>query len=299
MDYVLSASQAAEEYQNEVDISLKNFSKIYYGVDTRNGKLYYDKNKEQAIKKYYADYMCTLAGESVECYITGMVVEYLTHCILGATIDEAFFPSIYGASNAEEIWKKNNVFGCSDGIENAISVAANLLSGMKETFMNKPSIESACKLVTFDTWYRNPKNANQEIQYYDIVVDKNTVESIKIMLRRCKQFFKGQENEVCHRYKFKPGACTDKVAAAEIDFLTKDTLWDFKVSKYGPVKSALVQLLIYFIMGIHSDKETFDSVTKIGVYNPRQDMAWVANIDDIPTRAFEQVEKIIGYKTSI
>lgn len=45
------------------------------------------------------------------------------------------------------------------------------------------------------------------------------------------------------------GGYTDIVSSGDGDFLTKDTLWDFKVSKDKPKSAHTLQLLMYYIMG--------------------------------------------------
>ncbi|MGT2637951.1 hypothetical protein ACVRWL_09295 [Streptococcus ratti] len=65
------------------------------------------------------------------------------------------------------------------------------------------------------------------------------------------------------------GGYTDTITAGDGDFLTADTLWDFKVSKTKPTKDHTLQLLIYYLMGIQSVHPEFQSITKLGIYNPK------------------------------
>ena len=44
------------------------------------------------------------------------------------------------------------------------------------------------------------------------------------------------------------GGYTDIVTAGDGDFLTFDTLWDFKVSIKPPTNANTLQLLMYYIM---------------------------------------------------
>lgn len=77
------------------------------------------------------------------------------------------------------------------------------------------------------------------------------------------------------------GGYTDTITAGDGDFLTADTLWDFKVSKTKPTKDHTLQLLIYYLMGIQSVHPEFQSITKLGIYNPRQNKVFLLNIADI------------------
>ena len=46
------------------------------------------------------------------------------------------------------------------------------------------------------------------------------------------------------------GGYTNIVSSGDGDYLTEDTLWDFKVSKEEPKSKYTLQLLMYYIMGV-------------------------------------------------
>ena len=56
-------------------------------------------------------------------------------------------------------------------------------------------------------------------------------------------------------FTFEPTGYTKIVNAGDGDFLTKDTLWDFKVSKSKIDRKQTLQILMYWIMGKHSGKK--------------------------------------------
>lgn len=62
------------------------------------------------------------------------------------------------------------------------------------------------------------------------------------------------------------------------DFLTDDTLWDFKVSRAKPTNKHTLQLLMYWIMGQHSGQYIFKDITKLGIYNPRFNAAYLIEV---------------------
>ena len=64
-------------------------------------------------------------------------------------------------------------------------------------------------------------------------------------------------------------AYTEKIDSGDGDFLTKDTMWDFKVSINEPTTKHTLQLLIYFLMGKQTGKRKFKALEKIGIFNPR------------------------------
>lgn len=86
------------------------------------------------------------------------------------------------------------------------------------------------------------------------------------------------------------------MSAGDGDFLTKDTLWDFKVSKSRLQPRQTLQLLIYWRMGLHSIHEEYQDVKYLGVYNPRQNVVYRLAVTQIPQDVIETVETdVIGY----
>ena len=57
-----------------------------------------------------------------------------------------------------------------------------------------------------------------------------------------------------------------------------------------------MQVLIYYLMGIRSNQPEFLSISKLGFFNPRQNIVYQTAIADIPQEVIETVEKnVIGY----
>lgn len=53
---------------------------------------------------------------------------------------------------------------------------------------------------------------------------------------------------------------------------------------------------MYWIMGQHSGKPEFKSVTKLGIFNPRLNLVYTLNIQDIPEEVVQTVEsEVICY----
>ncbi len=53
---------------------------------------------------------------------------------------------------------------------------------------------------------------------------------------------------------------------------------------------------MYWIMGQHSGQEIFKTITKIGLYNPRQNVAYTLDVAKIPAEVIREVEeKVICY----
>ena len=78
-------------------------------------------------------------------------------------------------------------------------------------------------------------------------------------------------------------------------FLTKDTLWDFKVSTNKPNKDHTLQLLIYYLMGRRSIHPEFQTIEKLGI-SPTSNTIYQLPISDISDEVIKEVETVvIGY----
>lgn len=95
------------------------------------------------------------------------------------------------------------------------------------------------------------------------------------------------------------GGYTDLITSGDGDFLTCDTLWDFKVSKRPPTPMGTLQVLTYWRMGLHSRYPVYRSIRRLGLWNPRLDTAWLLDVDRIGDGLRGLVdERIIGYPGS-
>ena len=116
------------------------------------------------------------------------------------------------------------------------------------------------------------------------------------MVERSLKFFEQYGPKVLDGFTFE-GGYTDMVRSGDGDFTTKDTLWDFKVSKTKPKKEHTLQLLMYWRMGLHSVHSEFKSVKYLGIYNPRLNVVYQLDVNDISDELISEIEKeVIGYK---
>lgn len=240
--------------------------------------------------------------ENVHASIIGMAVDYLTRLTMGTDSREAFKISLLGAAYAE-------IFG----IQNSKDTAARLLKNING--LDDNSIISACKLVTFDVWYRNQPAAMMAKGYRDTNPDKATIENIRTLVNRSIMFFEKYGPITKDGFTFEPvktnedayenmiktgkgtyGGYTATVEFGDGDFLTADTLWDFKVSKSKPTNKHTLQLLMYWIMGQHSGQDIFKSISKLGIFNPRLNTVYVLDISRISDNIIKTVEdEVICY----
>ncbi|MEZ7755373.1 hypothetical protein O5Y58_07655 [Microbacterium paraoxydans] len=92
------------------------------------------------------------------------------------------------------------------------------------------------------------------------------------------------------------GGYTDLVSRGDGDFLTRDTLWDCKVSMAKFTKDYTLQVLMYFLMGKESGLEEFAELTHIGLFNPRRNEVVRMAVADIPAEIIQTVRRdVIGY----
>lgn len=232
--------------------------------------------------------------ENIHFSLIGMTVDYLTRFINGANKEDAFKISLIGALTAEKL-----------GVINSYNIALELLD--KVNGLDDTSVINACKLVTFDVWHRNPQCAFTSKNYSEINPDEKTVHNIRVLVKRSADFWVEYGPIKCDGFTFEPqtkynseitnlangnyGGYTATVNSGDGDYLTEDTLWDFKVTKNKISSKNTLQLLMYWIMGNHSGQEIYKSITKLGIYNPRLNVVYLLNVKDIPKEIVQTVER--------
>lgn len=238
----------------------------------------------------------TLNNENISPMKVGTVVDYMTRLMMGDSVYEAFEISYAGAKIAAEL------------VDIPLSHAEELMT--KITGLDDESIISACKLVGFDVWVRRLTEALEYRSSTAPDPDKETIENIRIMVNRGLKFFKEYGPVTKFGFTFeKPGTVlvnkkldkpnggyTETVDSGDGDFLTADTLWDFKVTKNKITSKHTLQLLMYYIMGQHSGQEIYRGIRYLGVFNPRLNRIYKLGVDEIPLDIIKTVEKeVIGY----
>ena len=216
----------------------------------------------------------------------GIVVDYMTRFMLTKNVREAFSISISGASLKDGIKQ-------SEGEE--IKCCEHLLNGIKG--LDDASIINACFLSEYDIWRRDPLSALMITDDVSVEPNKDTITNIRTMVERSLAFVDKYGPIVKYGFTFEPNGYSEVVTSGDGDFLTKDTLWDFKVSKNEPTKDNTLQLLMYYIMGKHSGNHIFDGIRKIGIYNPRLNKVYLYEMDKYPEKLYREIEEdIICYK---
>ncbi|KZX19950.1 hypothetical protein EV639_1101 [Rathayibacter tanaceti] len=216
--------------------------------------------------------------ENIHASLVGMAVDYLTRLATGADPQEAFAISIRGAAS----------IGRAE-LATAEAEVASLVAGKVDSY----AILSACKLAGYDVGYRvGPTMYNPDARTKP---DRITTDHIAAMVERSLAFFRSYGPVTLGGFTF-PGGYSDVVTAGDGDFLTTDTLWDFKVSVSGPTKDHTLQVLMYLLMGLRSGQPEFESVTHLGVFNPRLNTVYRIALADVPADVVATVSRdVIGY----
>lgn len=225
--------------------------------------------------------------ENIHASLIGLAVDYLTRFMMGASVEEAFKISLQGA------WCLDLPLNKANGKKGpALRNAEKLLKGIKG--LDYKSVSNACKLVGYDVCFRAGRMGYKPVE--EIKPDSDTIKNIVIMVKRSLTFWKEYGPIIKEGFTFE-GGYTDIVSAGDGDYLTKDTLWDFKVSKEEPKSKHTLQLLIYYVMGCHSIHPEFKKIEKLGIFNSRKNKVYIANISSINPEIIEEVSRdIIGYE---
>lgn len=157
------------------------------------------------------------------------------------------------------------------------------------------AVAAACVLCSWDDASRRGPETYRRMPVRAFEPDMDTVWNIRRMVARTLLFLDRYGPVVWEGFTFE-GGYTDLVTSGAGDFLTSDTLWDMKCSSYGPNPTQTLQLLVYWRMGVHSVHAVYRDMTRLGLFNPRLDVAYLLDVADIPDDVIHAVEhEVIGY----
>lgn len=243
--------------------------------ETKQPRGGYLKPASFAVRAYeHATPLHALEEENVSPILVGSAVDYLARFMQGAPLDEAFQVPQLGAANVGET-----------------PLCEQLMREVRG--LDDESIACTCMLAGFDSAFRAGVATYRPVEGID--PNTATIENIKAMVELALKFFREYGPVIMSGLTFK-GGYTPTVGAGEGDFLTADTLWDFKVSVKPPTKEHTLQILMYWRMGLHSVHPEYEAVRKLGFFNPRLGAIYTLPVDSIPTDVIEAVEtEVIGY----
>lgn len=215
-------------------------------------------------------------AETVPADIAGLYVDYMTRAMTGSDVRDAFRVPLTGA----------RLVGDGARAERLVSMVDGFFGG---------SIRAACMLLDYDRASRHGPGGWRPRR---IDVDGPTCWNLSRMVARSLAFLDEYGPVVWRDFRF-DGGYTDLITSGDGDFLTCDTLWDFKVSKRPPTPMGTLQVLTYWRMGLHSRYPVYRSIRRLGLWNPRLDTAWLLDVDRIGDGLRGLVdERIIGYPGS-
>lgn len=157
--------------------------------------------------------------ETVPPDLAGLYVDYMTRVAMGTPVRVAFHVPLLGA----------RLVGQGEYAESLLS---------RVTDFSPASARAACLLLDFDAASRRGP------QYWRprrMVPDDATYFNLTRMVARSRAFFDEYGPVVWDGFDFE-GGYTDRITSGSGDFLTADTLWDFKVSSYGPYRWSACRL---------------------------------------------------------
>lgn len=221
------------------------------------------------------DGFCLKAAENIPASIMGQTVDYMSRLVAGVDDPEsAFRISLFGAILAGRPQRGTELLSQIHGLDDA-------------------SLGAACKLSSYDAYFRSPNM--KAVHPVEPEPNHDTLFNIRLMITRMVRFLSEYGPVIKSGFTME-GGYTDIVSSGDGDFLTEDTLWDVKTSKFPPKSSDTLQVLMYYIMGKHSWNESFQKIQSIGIVNPRLNSIWTIDAAQVPHSVIEEVERhVIGY----
>lgn len=248
-----------------------------------------------------------LGEENVHPSVVGTAVDTLSRATREEnSLEEAFDISLKGA-------RLGGFTNSASDLIDVIRTSGDVLSDH--------SIRAGLALVKYDSIYRAgvalPVNPVEEYQLG--VVSATTLANVRTMVQRTTDFFDRQGGVTVDGFQFidvenlhKIGSVvnsgySDIVSKGDGDALTPNGLWDIKVSVSKPNSQHTLQLVMYYLMGLRSRDAygnplyggAFHNVEKLGIFNPRLNIAYTVNVSELDKDMLKEVEiKVIGYPES-
>ena len=217
--------------------------------------------------------LAPLSAETVAPDLVGLYVDYMTRVASGQSKRFAFHVPLAGARLVGESARAESLLAGIDGFGRAAARNACLLLDYDSASRRGPAYWRPRRMVPDEATYRN----------------------LTRMVARSRVFLDRYGPTVWDGFGF-DGGYTAAVTSGSGDFLTADTLWDFKVSIHRPIPAWTLQLLVYWRLGVHSVHAEYGSVRRLGFFNPRRDEVWLVDVDRIDAALVDWTDhELIGY----
>lgn len=207
--------------------------------------------------------------ENVSKSQIGTTVDNMTRILLGAKPKKVFQPAVNGMMAA-----KVDIFGDSFDLIDEV------------TGLDDDSILAAFQLSIYETIYRSGYRSSINLE--NNLPDKHTIENIKEMINRSLAYFKQQEHiiDVGERLFVKYKGDT---IYGDYDYLTEDSLIDMKVLSKKITNKHTLQIILYWIIGMKSDKKQFSNVKHLKFYNPRLNVEYQFDLYDLTPQLLKPI----------
>lgn len=242
------------------------------------------------VTEFGGEILDKIGEENIHPSLIGTVVEYLTSYYVGDYPAEQIFKnSIKGA---------HNLGYHKGGYDRIMEKVYNIIEEIeKGKMLSDEVIKDACYLSSLEVLYKaGPQYFNDGSKWEP---DEYTIKVIKELVERSITFLQsegGIEEIGFELIRTSHGIYIDK---GEGDYITKNGLWDLKVSKNKPDSKQTLQILVYYIMGLRSENisdELINDIKEIGIYNPRLNKKFSYTIDNLDSDMINEVkENVIGY----
>lgn len=241
-------------------------------------------------KQFKDDEFLPIASENITPSFMGLVVDYLTRFeVTGDVVGSFGIPEI-GAHNVDLLAAQKTGHPYNGNMKRFKELTSQIKG------LDDQSIQCAIQLVNYDIAYRMDPSYYVPRPKYQ--ANQVTLEHVQKMVKRGAQFLHAaaKGGPIMVDFDF-PGAYTKTVVNGDGDYLTKSGLWDFKVSKAKPTNKFTLQILMYYIMGMHSENQSyFETVKQLGLFYPRQNLLYLINVSDISKSTMATVTNdVIGY----
>lgn len=216
-------------------------------------------NPKDFVETVFDDGIELNTEENIHASLVGLAVDYLTRYMMGAPIEKAFAISLRGSRAIQQEGKAKEFL-------------------QQVTKLDNQSITYACKLVGYDVCARAHITGYSPVE--NISADEKTIFNIRTMVNRSLALWEHFGPIIKEGFNFE-GGYTPTVTKGDGDYLTKDTLWDLKISKRNPTSEHTLQLLMYYILGHRSFHKEFQGINKLGIYNPKLNTVYLLEISKI------------------
>lgn len=237
------------------------------------------------VQERYTDAAELHEEENIHGSNVGMIVDYMTRFLLTGDKNEAFAIPFMGAVAA-------SMNGYPEMIK-AAEKAENQICGLDDT-----SIINAYTLSRLDIWYRQTSLA---MTYGNVLEDgkmpdKDTIENVRTMIQRSVDFFQKEGEFVKAGFDLK-GGYSATVRAADGDYLFRKSICDLKVQRQALEKNASLQIVCYWLMGLHSGRKEFSEIDHLTIYNPRLNIAYRYDVAKMTPELRATIEReVLGYE---